>query len=446
MPPPETHPQQAMETLTKLRYPLLVGAILLLAAAILYPLSKRSSSERTQAMVPSPPPSSDPTISRAQIAQYDLSLDKISGLSGEQTIGLLSRMNPTERAELGGRLTTLAPGALNNDKIALFFRAWAKFEASAAFQMALKFKNTSQTWAALASVFEGAEAKDASNLVEGLKNLAPGTISAEISQGLLHTGLSKWASVDAAAAARFLDNYGGDIPPSVWQAVAESWGMLDPASAFAWAHQQPDAVIKEKQMWGAMMAWVKTDLPAAAEYARGHLDGTLTSEKLVSLAANYLAANDPKAAIAYIETLPEGLVKQSAQMMAASKWAYNDPAAAAAWVSSLPAEAQSEAAGGVVMAWATQDPQAAGNWIQTLEGAARDSAISAYSGNLARRDPATALEWAQSIESPNTRTTTVEMLLRQWLQRDPTRATEWINRSQLPDAEKMRFLTPSAPK
>jgi hypothetical protein len=427
-----------METLTKLKYPLLVGAILLLAAVVLYPLSKKSPANHSQARAPSPAASTDSTTTSQQI---ELSLDKIAGLSGEQTVGLLSRMNPAERAELGRRLTLLPPGTLNNDKIALFFRAWAKFDASAAFQMALTFKNTSQTWAALASVFEGAEAKDASNLVESLKNLAPGTISPEITQGLLHTGLSKWASVDAAGAARFLDNYRGDVPPSVWQAVAESWGMLDPASAFAWASKQADAVIKEKQMWGAMTAWVKTDLPAAAEYARAHLDGTLTSEKLVSLAANYLAANDPKAAIAYIETLPEGPVKQFAQAMAATKWAHNDPAAAAAWVSSLPAEAQGEAAVGVVAMWATQDPQAAVNWIRTLEGAARDSAISAYSGNLARADPATALEWAQSIESPSIRTATLDALLHQWLQRDRTRATEWINRSQLPDADKIRLMS-----
>ena len=435
-----------METLTKLKYPLLAAAILLLAAAILYSLSEKSPAEHLQARVPSPPASAVPVTPSEQIEKHALSLDKIAGLSGEQATGLVSRMNSTERAELGRQLTLLTPGALNNDKIALFFRAWSKFNASAAFQMALKFKHTSQTWAALTSVFEGAEAKDASNLVEGLKNLAPGTISAEIAQGLLHTGLSKWASVDAAGAARFLDDYGGDIPPSAWQAVAESWGMLDPASALAWANKQPDAVIKEKQMWGAMMAWVKTDLPAAAEYARAHLDGTLTSEKLVSLTANYLAANDPKAAIAYIETLPEGLVKQFAQAMAATTWAYNDPAAAAAWVSSLPAEAQGEAAAEVITMWARQDPQAASNWIQTLEGAARDSAISVYSQNLARRDPATALEWAQSIESPNTRTVTVELLLRQWLQRDPTRARDWINASHLPDADKVRLLPPPAPK
>lgn len=430
----------------KAKYLLFAVAVALLAAAIFYPSQpKQSPSERTHAMVPSPPPSADPTISREQIEQHELSLDKIAGLSGEQTVGLLSRMNPTERAELGRRLTLLAPGALNNDKIALFFRAWAKFDARVAFQMALNFKNTSQTWAALASVFEGADAKDASSLVDGLKNLAPGTISAEITQGLLHTGLSKWASVDAAGAARFLDNYGGEILPSAWQAVAESWGMVDPTGALAWVNKQPNAVIKEKQMDGVMTAWVKTDLPAAAEYARAHLDGTIKSGTHVALAANYFAANDPKAAIAYIQTLPEGSAKQMAQSAAAIRWAYNDPAAAAAWVFSLPADDQAAASVGVMAMWATQDPQAAGNWINTLQGPARDSALSAYSANLAPRDPGTALGWAQSIESPSIRTATVDALIQQWRERDPTRATDWINNSQLPDADKMRLLSPAPP-
>lgn len=429
------------------KYWLFAVAVALLAAAIFYPFqAKKSPSERMHALVPSPPSSADPIISREQIEQHELSLDKIAGLSGEQTVGLLSRMNPTERAELGRRLTHLAPGALNNDKIALFFRAWVKFDARAAFQMALNFKNTSQTWAALASVFEGAEAKDASSLVDGLKTLAPATISAEIAQGLLHTGLSKWASIDGADAAAWLDRYGTDAPPAAWQVVAESWGAVDPAGALAWINEQPNATIREKQMEGVMTAWVKHDVAAAAEYARTHLDGTLKRESHVALAANYMAANDPQAAIAYIQTLPDGSVKRFAQATTATKWAYNDPAAAAAWVSSLPADDQAEASVGVIAMWAPQDPQAAGNWINTLEGAARDSAISAYSANLAPRDPGTALGWAQSIESASLRTATVDALVSQWLQRDPTRATEWINSSQLPEADKTRLLTPPGPK
>jgi hypothetical protein len=415
-----------MEIITKPKYLLFAGAIVLLATVVFYvsQAPKRSTAERTQALAPSPTPSADPIISREQIEQHELSLDKIAGLSGEQTVGLLSRMNPTERAELGRRLTHLAPGAVNNDKIALFFRAWAKFDARAAFQMALNFKNTSQTWTALANVFEGVDAKDAASLVDNLKNLAPGTISAEIAQTLLHTGLSKWASVDAAGAARFLDLNGREVGPSAWQVVAERWAMLDPAGALAWVNKQSNAAIKDKQMDGVMTGWMKADLPAAAEYARAHLDGTIKSESHVALAANTFAANDPQAAIAYIQTLPEGTAKQFAQTMAAAKWAYLDPAAAAAWVSSLPAEEQGAAAVSVVAMWATQDPQAAVTWLNTLQGDARDSALSAYSANLAPRDPGTALGWAQSIVNPEIRTAHVDELVRQWLDRDPTRATE----------------------
>lgn len=434
---------------TKSKYLLFVVAIALLAAAIFYPSlqpPKKSRVERIQAMVPFPPASADPSISREQIEQRELSLDKIAGLSSEQTVGLLGRMSPTERAEMGRRLTLLSAGALNNEKIGLFFRAWVKFDSRAAFQMALNFKNTSQAWAALANVFEGADPKDSMSLVDGLKNLAPETISAEMAQALLHTGLSKWASVDGAGAAGFLDHYGGDIPPSIWQAVAESWATVDPAAALAWINKQPNTAIKERQMDGVMTAWVKTDLPAAAEYARTHLDGSIKSGGYVALAANEYAANDPNAALAYIRTLPEGSAKQFAQSMAAIKWAYNDPAAAARWVNSLPAADQAEAAGGVVAMWATQDPQAAGNWVNSLQGAARDSAISAYSANLAPRDPGTALGWAQSIESPSIRTSTVDALVSQWLRRDPTRAIAWINNSQLPDADKSRLINPPTPR
>src|SRR5687768_16425291 len=142
----------------KAKFLLFAVAFALLAAAIFFPLQpkKKSPSERpAHAMVPSPPQPTDPGISREQIEQQEAALDKIAGLSGEQTAGLLSRMNSTERAELGRRLTLLAPSTTNNEKIALFFRAWSKFDPKAAFQMALNFKNTSQTWTALANVFEG---------------------------------------------------------------------------------------------------------------------------------------------------------------------------------------------------------------------------------------------------------------------------------------------------
>jgi len=84
----------------------------------------------------------------------------------------------------------------------------------------------------------------------------------------------------------------------------------------------------------------------------------------------------------------------------------------------------------------TARPASFGNWINTLQGAARDSAISAYSASLAPRDPGTALGWAQSISSDSIRTSTVDQLVAQWLQRDPTTASEWINRSELPTRRK----------
>jgi hypothetical protein len=428
--------------MSKAKYLLFGSAAVILAAAIFTPRPRsQKPPERVTVRVPSPPLSAEPSISNQQIEERDLSLDKISGLSGDQTVGLLSRMSPSERAELGRRLTLLPATSLNNEKIGLFFRAWAKFDPKAAFQMALNFAHKSQSWTALTSVFDGVDSNNAMKLVQSLEQIAPGMVSGEVAQSLLLTALPKWASVDGAGAAGWLDKFGGGVSPAVWKAVAETWGRLDSAAALAWVNKQSDSALKEQQMDGVMTGWVKTDLPAAAQYAREHLDGTIKSESRVAMAANQFAAKDPKAAIAYLESLPEGTAKQFARSMVAVKWAYNDPAAAAAWVSSLPPEAQGEAAAGVVAMWAPQNPQAASDWISTLQGPARDSALSAYSANLAARDPGTALRWAQSIASDTIRTSIVEHLVSQWLGRDPTSASAWINNSQLPDQEKQRLLS-----
>jgi hypothetical protein len=81
------------------------------------------------------------------------------------------------------------------------------------------------------------------------------------------------------------------------------------------------------------------------------------------------------------------------------------------------------------------------DWVATLQGPAHDSAISAYSANLALRDPGAALSWAQSIASDSMRTSTVEALVTQWLERDRIRASAWINNSQLSVEEKQRLLS-----
>jgi len=289
---------------TKAKYLLFGAAAVLLALAIFWPMrgAKKPPAQRTHVMVPSPPASAEPAISNAEIEQRNSSLDRISGLSGDQTLGLLSRMTPSERAELGRRFIFLAPNSLNNQKIGLFFHAWSKLDAKVAFQMALNFQNKSQSWTALMSVFEGVDPKDAMSLVNGLQQTAPGTISADVGTSLLLTGLTKWAYADGAGAAAWLDKFGGSLAPAIWQAVAETWGTLDPAGALAWINKQSDRALKEKQMDGVITGWVKTDLPAAAQYAREHLDGSMNSESHVALAANQLAAKDSKSAIAYIDS------------------------------------------------------------------------------------------------------------------------------------------------
>lgn len=383
------------------------------------------------------PVSQDPATPSDQMEKRELSLDQIAGLTKEQVAGLLNRMNATERAEMGRRLTLSPPNGSNERKISLFFSAWAQKESGAAFQMALNFRNKALLGTALMAVFEGADPKDSRELVTNLKNMRTGTVNAELAQALLNTGLSKWALVDGAGAAEFLNNYGEDASPFIWQTVGENWATADPVAALKWAEAHTDSRIKD----GIMMSWTKTDPAAVAEYTLAHFDGGFESQRYTSLVANRLAGNDPRAALDYIQKLPEGPAKQQAQLLAAIRWAHLDPAAAAAWVSSLPLADQG-AATGVAGMWATQDPQAAGNWINSLQGQVRDSAVNAYASSLAARDPATAIGWTQTIDDPQIRTTAMERLIGDWRKRDPAAATAWINNSQLSAADKARLLVP----
>ena len=57
------------------------------------------------------PVSQDPATPSDQMEKRELSLDQIAGLTKEQVAGLLTRMNATERAEMGRRLV------LRNNKL-----------------------------------------------------------------------------------------------------------------------------------------------------------------------------------------------------------------------------------------------------------------------------------------------------------------------------------------
>ena len=59
---------------------------------------------------------------------------------------------------------------------------------------------------------------------------------------------------------------------------------------------------------------------------------------------------------------------------------------------------------------------------------------------LAANDPQAAFDIAAGIGDSDLRTTALKNVVKQWSQKDPAAATQWINRSSLPQEAKTRLL------
>ncbi len=75
-------------------------------------------------------------------------------------------------------------------------------------------------------------------------------------------------------------------------------------------------------------------------------------------------------------------------------------------------------------------------------GSERDTAISYYSRRVVYQEPAAAIEWAQSIETEKLRNETVTRTVREWLQRDVTAASTWLETATLPEPVVQEILKP----
>ncbi len=157
-------------------------------------------------------------------------------------------------------------------------------------------------------------------------------------------------------------NWLGEFPatarPLAAVTLAQTWAATEPEAAASWIHQ---AFPREIDGLGQVLAeWTYTDPVAAADWTWRTFSGSLRSELLDILSA---------------------------------EWVANDgPAPLADWLNEQAA-----------------DP--------TLDGAIRNLAL-----NTAAYDPATALVWAQSVYDPDTRSMLEIYIGQQWIRQNPDEA------------------------
>ena len=228
--------------------------------------------------------------------------------------------------------------------------------------------------------------------------------------------------------------------------IGSEWAESDLKAAFAWANQQTDSKIKSAILVGVISSRGKTDLKGALAYAQSMPPGA-SQDSAISEAfeQNCHAARGYQGALAMMQSLPEGRIKDLAAKGISDFMSLDHPRAA--WDldsgigdSNLRSSAESRVVIQLSMGSLT-DPDAATQWMQSLpKGDTKDRLSAAIIRPIAKNDPQVAMDIAAGIGDSNRRTEAQKNVVEQWSQKDPAAATQWINRSSLPQEVKTQLL------
>jgi len=228
------------------------------------------------------------------------------------------------------------------------------------------------------------------------------------------------------------------------EAIGSDWAETDLKAAFAWANQQTDSKMKSAILEGVISSWAKTDLKGAFAYAQSLPPGN-SQDRTISKAFEKNSARGYQGAIAMMQSLPEGRIKDLAARGISDFMSLHHPRAAWDLFSGIgDSRLRSIAEQRVLIQLSMgslNDPVAATQWMQSLpKGDTKDMLSEIISGPMAVNHPQAAFDIAAGIGDSNRRTKAQKKVVKQWSKKDPDAATQWINRSALPQEVKTQLL------
>jgi hypothetical protein len=274
-----------------------------------------------------------------------------------------------------------------------------------------------------------------------------------------------WARFDPEGARQWTVRDWTAAHISVLAAVLRTWAASDPAAAWTVAQQMPVPLQKEIASDAVIMGWqpdAKLDefVASLSDATQQRAMETLARRRVVTLGAERALAwiealpdpafrelMRPRIAGAAAFAEPAVAAKWARPQITDSprtsglarrvgtRWVRSDPEAAMAWLESLPDGGDRE--DGVLESYrdwlATQHPEAVA-WIERQPFEPwLEPAFSLYARNvLAFRDPKAALALAARFSDVDRRDTTTTYIARGWLERDHEAADAWLKQSNLP--------------
>jgi len=268
------------------------------------------------------------------------------------------------------------------------------------------------------------------------------SILRETDPAVRQSALSAWMDADPAAAGAAL------LKMAALDGMDATWPDLAGQLAARWIANDPDAAIAWIQSMPDGPARVKAEVQGAYHWtgidpaAAAAYSQERDNPKLREVIAAKWSESDPAAALGWLSSLPPEKAGTTAMARAAAVWAQGDPAAAAAFAGALKDAAAREAVSvAVVSGWAMTDVAAAGKWLASLPGdAGRDRAVDVYCQALDPVDPALSFDWAAGISDEDARAAAVRRAAGLLIQKDPPAARRRISAAVLPQPLKDELL------
>lgn len=212
--------------------------------------------------------------------------------------------------------------------------------------------------------------------------------------------------------------------------ILERVAKYDPQRALDFSNQITNEKDRNSLVARSLKTVAESDLPQAITLARSLPEGT-TRDTALDTVITQIASTDLAAAQKLIAENPDGTFSRASASVAAGLLKQS-PAQAVAWADTLPEGLARESAyAGITREWSTRDLEAVAGWLDKLPpSAARDAAVLSFAGRNAARDPEGATLWASTLPASDSRKGLLMMTVRNWQRTNPEAAQKWIDSAE----------------
>lgn len=261
---------------------------------------------------------------------FDLARQTLTGAAFDRTVAAaLQSLVRTDPRGAAAFVPALAPGEAQTQATLMVARALAAQDPDAALAWSKTLPAENLQSLALHNILDLWGAKDPAAAGRYVAQLAPGPTQDAASEYVARlltaadpAGAIAWAEALAAPSAR----------DRALVNIASTWAQTAPATAARWANSLGTADLRADALRGALSYWMQQDSQGARDFVF-----TLTGDtqaRAAAFVAPTFAQQDPVAAIAWSQTLPQTEARDAALLAAFTRWLGNAPAAARTWLAS----------------------------------------------------------------------------------------------------------------